>query len=97
MLKPETQVSVSPDVIFNELQGEAVLLNMRSGQYYGLDPVGTRIWSLVQQHGRLEAIYEQLLDEFDVTPGRLRSDITALLEQLESKGLVHFSNPPSQG
>ena len=42
--------------LFQELQGEAVLLNLKSGVYFGLDPVGTRIWELFAKHDRLPEI-----------------------------------------
>ena len=63
----ESRISVHQDVLFRDLGGEAVLLNLKTGRYYGLDEVGTRMWLLLTQHGRVEAAYRVLLDEYDVT------------------------------
>jgi hypothetical protein len=52
----DSRVKVNDDVLFQELQGEAVLLNLKSGVYFGLDPVGTRIWQLFAEHELLAEI-----------------------------------------
>ena len=48
-----SSVRISDDVRFQELQGEAVLLDLKSATYFGLDQVGTRIWQLIPMHNRL--------------------------------------------
>ena len=48
------------------LDGEAVLLDLASGTYFGLDAVGTRIWELLDQRQPLAAILDAILDEYDV-------------------------------
>jgi len=52
----DRSVRVGKDVMFRELDGEAVLLNLESGKYYGLDPVGSRIWQFVQQTPLLRSV-----------------------------------------
>ena len=84
----ETAFSVPDDVVFRELNGEAVLLNLESGIYFGLDPVATRAWQLMVEHGRLDRVFERLLDEYDVAPDVLRADLVALFEQLSKHELV---------
>lgn len=79
---------VADDVVFRDLAGEAVLLNLATGTYFGLDEVGTRIWNLIALHGRKDKIIETLLDEYEVEEARLRQDVDRLLEQLAEKGLV---------
>ena len=46
-----TQVEISPEALFQELDGETVLLNLQSERYYGLDDVGTRMWQLLAENG----------------------------------------------
>ena len=38
------EVRANDEVLFQELHGEGVLLNLKTGVYFGLDPVGARIW-----------------------------------------------------
>ena len=87
------RVSVSPDAVFRELDGEGVVLDLRSGLYFGLNEVGARIWCLIEQHGEVGRILAALADEFDAPEARLRQDLLALIEQLREKGLVHVEPP----
>ncbi len=86
------QVHIPAHVIFRELQGEAVVLNLENERYYGLDDIGTRIWSLLAQSTTLNDVYQTLLGEYDVDPDSLRRDITALIEQLQEQDLVILSD-----
>ena len=88
----ESRVVVNDDVVSRELEGEAVILNLESRTYFGLDPVGTRIWSVLQEDGSLRRAFEVVLQEYDVAPERLESDILRLVKQLCAKGLVSLSS-----
>jgi hypothetical protein len=79
---------VSEGVVFAELDGEAVLLNVDTGVYYGLDPLGTQIWHLVDQGLSEAAICERLLDGYDVQPEELRTDVAAFLAEMCRHGLL---------
>jgi hypothetical protein len=81
-------VRIADDVVSRDLAGEAVILNLATGTYFGLDAVGTRIWHLIAEHGSTERIVEIVVAEYDVDEGRLRGDLEALLGQLRDKGLV---------
>ena len=87
----ESEVAISNDVVSRDLEGEAIILNLASGTYFGLDPVGSRIWSLVQDNGSLRRIFEVLQQEYDVTPGRLEIDILRLVEVLCANGLLRVA------
>lgn len=84
------RVSIPDDVLFQDLDGEAVLLNLQSGKYFGLDPIGTRIWNLLAEHGTLAVAFQAILAEYDVDADRLRSDFLALVDQLASNGLIQL-------
>ena len=64
----DTVLAHSPEVMFQEVGGEAVLLDLASEQYFGLDPVGTRIWSLIDGDAPLGRIHAALCSEFDAEP-----------------------------
>ena len=86
-----SRVRVNDDVLFQELQGEAVLLNLKSGVYFGLDPVGTRIWQLFADHELLAEIAQTIVTEYDVAEGRCSADLLKLVGDLEQQGLVTLS------
>jgi hemerythrin-like domain-containing protein len=83
-------VKVAKDVIFQELEGEAVLLNMRTGIYFGLNGVGTRIWHLLSEHGEVKTVTTMLLDEYNISEDQLRNHLSDFIEKLQSKGLVEI-------
>jgi hypothetical protein len=85
---PMKRVRVAPDVLANVIDGETVLLNLKSESYFGLDEVGTRMWESLTTAGSIQAACEALLSEYDVEGGRLQQDVEALLEQLVEHGLV---------
>ena len=84
----DTLVRVPKDVVFRELDGEAVILNLESGMYFGLDAIGTRIWRLLEEHGSLRAVWEAMQHEFEVPGETLRSDLLTFINELSAKGLV---------
>lgn len=88
MLDLATRVTVPESVLFRDLDGEAVLLETMTGRYYGLNEVGTRMWSLLQLHGEIGAVCRALLAEYDVPESRLREDLAQLIETLAARGLV---------
>jgi hypothetical protein len=83
-----SRVRIQDDVLFQELQGEAVLLNLKTGVYLGLDQIGTRIWQLLQEDGALSRVVEVMLQEYDVTPEKLAQDLLGLVGQMEKQGLL---------
>jgi hypothetical protein len=84
-------ITVPPDIVFREVDGEAVILNLDSGLYFGLDQVGTRIWQLIQEHGSLQKVFETMCEEFDVGSDTLERDLLGLMDELCAKGLVRAS------
>jgi len=83
-----TVVMPAPDVLVQELDGEAVFLNLDSERYFGLDDVGTRIWRHLVEHRRVGRICEEMHKEYEVDETELRSDVFKLLEELIGAGIV---------
>lgn len=89
-LKRKTAVNES--VVCAELDDEMVLLNVETGIYFGLDELGTRIWTLLAAGSDEEDIFSTLLAEYEVDPQRLRTDISAFLETLARKKLLRLED-----
>jgi len=86
-----SRITTAPDVILRIIGGEAVILNLKSKLYLGLNPVGTRIWTVLHDAPSIQSAYESLLPEFDVEPERLRQDMDELLDQLLDQGLIELA------
>jgi len=84
----QSKIAIPEDVMFREVKGEAVILNIANGKYYGLDDVGTRMWMLLSEHLCLEPAYQALLEEYDVQPAVLQADLIRLVDELAAQGLV---------
>jgi hypothetical protein len=80
------------EVLLQELGGEAVLLDLGGGRYYGLDEVGLRIYQLITSSHSISETCDVLLQEFDVQPMQLRGDLEGLLTDLLKAGLLEKSN-----
>ena len=85
-----SRVTIAPDVMFRIIGDEAVILNLKSKLYLGLNPVGTRMWTVLQGAPSIEVAHASLLEEFDVEPERLRQDMDKLLDQMLEQGLVEL-------
>lgn len=87
-LSLQSRVRIPQEVIFHNLQGEEVILDLNTGVYWGLDQLGTQIWQLLQTHERLGELVPALLAEYAVTEERLRRDLLEFIARLADKGLV---------
>jgi hypothetical protein len=76
------------DVLVQELAGEAVLLHVTRGHYFGLNEVGRAVWNELMKGIPVRQAYEHLLSEFDVAPEQLQQDLTALVQDLLAQGLL---------
>lgn len=86
------KVKISDEVLFQEIEGECVLLNLSNEQYYGLDEVGTRLWHLLLEDEKTENALSDLQKEFDVDEKTLRTDLDILIKDLSEQGLVEIEN-----
>jgi len=85
------QAKPSDDVLFQEVGGEAVLLNLASESYFGLDPVGTRIWVLLNEDAHLQRVFDTMLGEYEVEPAQLQADLLDLVAKLAEAGLLQVA------
>jgi Coenzyme PQQ synthesis protein D (PqqD) len=74
-----------------DLSGEAVILSLKSGMYYGLNAVGARVWSLIQVPMTVDDLRAALLQEYDVEPQRCERELLTLLEELAAQGLIEVT------
>jgi hypothetical protein len=91
----DNYVVAAKDQVSGDLADEdVVILNLKDNTYYGLDPVGGRVWSLIRQPRRVAEVRDQLLAEFDVDAERCTRELLALLEDLAAHGLIEVSAAP---
>lgn len=67
---------------------EAAILNIKSSVYYGLDSVGARVWTLLQEPRSVGEVRDAIVGEFAVESGRCEKDLLELLEKMRGEGLI---------
>jgi hypothetical protein len=88
-----TKKMTIPETVFaQEIEGEVVLLDMASENYFGLDAIGSEIWSLLKEGKTLQEAYDVLLADYEVTPDELQHDLEAFVTKLLEAGLVSFAD-----
>jgi len=86
-------VRIPTDVLFQELDGEMILLSLETEEYYELNESGTKILLLLAGAASIQTAYDALLKEYVVQPDTLREDLLTLVDELVSHGLVEVSTP----
>jgi hypothetical protein len=88
MITRHSLLAISNMQVSCDLAGEAAILNLADGVYYGLDQVGAFVWSLLSVPHTLDELCAAVTAEYDVDRQRCESDLMALLEELHAKGLI---------
>jgi hypothetical protein len=86
-----SSIVVSKDQVSCDLAEEAAVLSLKNGVYYGLDPVGARVWNLAQEPRTFAELRNALLREYEVDAASLESDLRDLLNQLAEQGLIEVT------
>lgn len=87
-MKLSDTVKIATQVMARQVGDETVILDLASGTYFGLDPVGARIWQLIGEGKTLAEICATMLEEYEVGREHLETDILRLTGQLLERGLV---------
>lgn len=95
MARPERFRINRPDVIHEVLDGELVIVNLRSGAYYSLDPVGAAIWQEIERGSSEAEIVVDALARFEGEAGEVESAVRGLVEELRGENLIAPTDAPA--
>lgn len=90
-MKLTNKIAISPHAVATQVGDEAVILHLGSGTYFGLDPVGARIWELMKEPKTLAEICDVMLTEYDVSREDIERDTMILVGDLVAQDLVSAS------
>ena len=90
-----SSVVVVDNQVSSDLGGEVAILDLKGGTYYGLDAVGSRIWSLIQEPREVEEMRDILVSEYEVEQDRCERDLIALLQGLADEALIEVRDGAS--
>ncbi|MFW5656028.1 MAG: lasso peptide biosynthesis PqqD family chaperone [Bacteroidota bacterium] len=84
-------VQRNPDMLFNQLDGEVIMLSIENSEYYGMDAIGSRIWELMEKPIAVDVLVDSLIQEYDVEKAQCTTDVIEYLEELKKKNLIAVS------
>lgn len=84
----QANLKIPEQVVTRQVGDETVLLNLESGTYFGLDPVGSRFLQLLEAESALTVVIARMLEEFEVSEAQLEADLLRLAEEMLASGLL---------
>lgn len=95
-LSPETVVVRTRALSVAEVESELVMMDLARGKYYGLNPVATAIWQMLEEPVAVGTLCERLRARFDVDAETCEAEVTAFLEQLIAADLLAERDGPGE-
>ncbi len=91
MLTLNSVIARSESIMFSDLDGQTIMLNMETGEYYDIDPVGSDIWSRIEQPKSVANICQDLLLVYSVGLEKCSEDVLLFLSELVELGAIEVS------
>lgn len=89
---PDTVLQRRNDILFNEVDGEVVILSIENSQYFGLDKVGSKIWQLIEKPLSINQLVTLLKEKYDVSLDQCMNETLVFLSELDAKKLLKLYN-----
>jgi Coenzyme PQQ synthesis protein D (PqqD) len=86
-----TVITRHPDMLSAEIGGEAVMMSIEKGAYFGLNPVATRIWDLIEQPKSLSELIAAILGEYEVSAEQCEADVREFTADMIERGLAQVA------
>ena len=90
-LEPSQMVIRDPIMLSAEIGGEAVMMSIVNGAYFGLNPVATRIWGLIEQPKTVAELVQAITDEYDVSPEQGAADVQEFVADMIERGIAQLA------
>lgn len=84
----DSTVSQIEDIVASDIDNEKVMMSIEKGQYFGLEPVGSRIWEMIESPVTVSDLIKTLLGQFDVDRETCEQDVLAFLGELDDAGII---------
>lgn len=90
VISMDTTICRTKDIVASDIDGEVVMMSVEKGQYYSLDPVGSRVWELIEKPVKVAVLIDALLLKYDVDRETCERDVLAFLEELCEEGILQL-------
>jgi hypothetical protein len=89
-VKVDSVVSVAEGITVADLDGEAIILDINSGQYFGLNKVGAEILSLIKEPRTVDEVIDRIAVQFEADRGRVQDDVLTFIQDMSEAKLVRM-------
>jgi hypothetical protein len=87
-LNLDSIVARSEELVTSNLDGEVVMMSIDSGKYFGLDPIASEIWQLLETPHSIRALCDLLLPQYQVAREQGEQDVLAFCEQAREQKII---------
>jgi hypothetical protein len=87
-ISTESIVNQNEDIVASDIDDEKVMMSVEKGQYYSLDPVGSRVWELIEKPIKVSCLIDELVLKYDVDRKTCERDVVAFLDELNEDGIL---------
>lgn len=84
----ETIVNRSSDLVFNEVDGDIIMLSIKTSKFYGSETVGCRIWQLINEPVSIGSICDTLMGEFEIDRATCEQEVIAFVQRMSDEELI---------
>lgn len=89
-LTDDSVVIAAKSQVSCDLDGEAAVLNLATGIYYGLDKVGATIWQNIQTPATVATLRRIIMARYEVDAVTAQSDLLTFLDDMMHEGLAEL-------
>ena len=90
-ITPDTIIQRESGLLFNEIDGEVVMLSIENSEYYGMNEIGSQIWLMIEKPISLHDLLNNLISEFEISYIKCKEDTLEFLDLLIIKKLISIS------
>jgi hypothetical protein len=87
-MKTKIKIARSESFVFNEIEGEIVMMNIETGAYASLNETGKSIWELLETPKTFEELIESLMEEYDVTEEQCKISVSSFLDKMKHANAI---------
>jgi hypothetical protein len=83
-----TEIKRGEDYVFNEVDGELVMMNIETGSYASMNETGKSIWEALEENKSVESVLNTLTEEYDISLETAQKDVVPFLDQLIEQKII---------
>lgn len=88
MIQLGTSIARNESILFSDLDDELLMMSIDNGEYYSVDAIGARIWSLLEEPTPVATLCNMLTNEFEVALATCQEDVLSFLNEMADLDVI---------